>query len=120
MPQKFAVEHRPAANTQATISQAAAGATKRNVCKAITVTFSNNASGAAAVGSTFVLRDGATGAGTVKWSGSIWLTATAGDSKNITIPVDIEGSDDTAMTLEATAAGGANTVQTVAMSGEIR
>lgn len=119
--QTFHIQHTPAANTQATKTQAAAGAGHRNIARSITVTFSNNASGAAAVGTVFNLRDGATGAGTILWSATLWLPATAGASEQIAISdLEIKGSEDTAMTLEAAAAGGANTVQTVALTGEIQ
>lgn len=115
------VQHTPAANTQATISQAAGAAGVKNVCTSITVTFSGNASSAAAVGTVFNLRDGVSGAGTILWSGTIWITATAGDSESITLgPIWIEGpTAATAMTLEAAAAGGANTVQSVSMTGTV-
>lgn len=119
--QTFAIQHTPAANTQATIAQAAAGGHRRNIARSITVTFSNNASGAAAVGTVFNLRDGATGAGTILWSGTIWLPATPGASESIALSdLDIVGSENTAMTLEAAAGGGANTVQSVALTGEVR
>ena len=114
----WAIQNTAAANTAATVTQASAGPGLKNVCTAITVTFSGNASSAVAVGTVFTLRDGA--AGTILWSGTIWITATAGDSDSIPIaPIWIEGSAATAMILAAEAAGGVNTLQTVSMSGTI-
>lgn len=111
----WAISHAPAANTQATISQAAGGSGVKNVCTAILVTFVGNTSLAAAATVVINLRDGATGAGTVLWSGGMSLPAVAGQGS---APIQlsglwIEGSDNTAMTIESAAAGGANTLISV-------
>ena len=116
-PSMWAVQHTPATNTQATISKAAGGGTVRHVCTSISATISAPAAPTAA--QVIVnLRDGATGAGTIllSWTGA--LQATAGDRWGVVLSgLNIVGTANTAMTLEFTAAGGANTYEQVAMSG---
>lgn len=113
------VQHQPVAATQATIAQASAGAGIKNVCTSITVTLSSTAAPTAAR-VVFNLRDGATGAGTILWSGGLSIPAVAGESRSIVVPnLWIEGTAATAMTLESAAAPGANTFATVAMTGTI-
>lgn len=110
--------HQPAANTQATTTKAAAGAGVTNVCTGITVTLAAGSTAPSAVQLSVVLRDGASGAGTVKWAGVLSLPATAGASVGITRSgLWIEGTANTAMTLEFSAAGGANTVEAVSLEG---
>lgn len=114
-PGEWSVTHTPAANTQATISRAAGAAGVRHVCKSITV--SGIGLAAAAEASVLVnLRDGATGAGTILWSQRIYIPA--GGQNGFSIAgLNIVGSAATAMTLEFAAAGGANTFESVAMTG---
>ena len=110
---EWADEHRPAAATQATISRDA-DAGGRHVCKSITATLAavGTASGAEVV----VLRDGATGAGTVLWSGV--LSVPTNSSDNIAIAgLNIIGTKNTAMTLEFVAGGATGTFESVAISG---
>lgn len=115
----FAVHHTPAANTQATISQSAGAGSLRNVCTSITATWSSDAAPSAAQVKVY-LRDGATGAGTIKWSATLSLPATAGANTGVTIaPLWIVGTAATAMTLEFSAAGGANTYEDVSMTGVV-
>lgn len=113
---RWATTHAPAAATQATATKAAAGAGVKNVCTAITVTLASGAVPTVGVVQ-FVLRDGATGAGTVLWVGKLSLPAVSGDSRVLAVPVNIEGTANTAMTLETTAAPAANVEATVAFSG---
>lgn len=114
---EWAVNHTPAAATQATITKAAGGAGVRHVCKSITATFIGLA--AAAEATVLVnLRDGATGAGTILWSTRLLVTGTTGSETGVTISnLNIVGSDNTDMTLEFAAAGAANTFESVAMTG---
>lgn len=108
----------PAANTQATETRAAAGAGVRNVCTSITAMFAAGASAPTAVNVSVVLRDGATGAGTILWAASLSIPATAGATNGISVGgLWIPGSANTAMTLEFSAAGGANTIESVSMTG---
>lgn len=107
----------PAAATQATITQAAGGAGVKNVCTSITITLASTAAPTAGV-VTFHLRDGATGAGTILWSGQLSITAVAGASASLsTGAIWIEGTANTAMTLESSAAPPAASFATVSMSG---
>lgn len=112
------ISHEPAANTQATISRAAAGAGVTNVCRGLTVTFASQAAAPTAIQLAVRVRDGATGAGTVLWASVLAVPATAGIVAGITRSgLWIQGTANTAMTLEFSVAGGANTIQTVSMEG---
>lgn len=103
----------PAAATQATVSRAA-DAGGRHICKSITVTIAAAATASGIV--IAILRDGPTSTGTELWSGA--LSVPANGSGDITISgLNITGSKNTAMTIEFTAAGAADTQQTVAISG---
>lgn len=109
---EWADEHQPAAATQATISRAA-DAGGRHVAKSVTVSVCGAAAESGII--TFVLRDGATGAGTILWSCK--LRAPINDSKSIAVPMNAIGTKNTAMTLESTGAGAAGSELTVAITG---
>lgn len=114
----FTATNNPAANTQATASHAAVTG-KMHVCQTIHCTLNATGAAPAAVGVSVVLRDGATSVGTVLWASQLSLPAVAGQSSP---PVEISGlaitgTPGNAMTLEFTAAAGANTLETVAFSG---
>ncbi len=109
---QWAVYHAPAAATQATISRAAV-AGRRHVATSITVCLASVAAQAAPV--VFSLRDGATGAGIIKWSATLVAPATYGQC--VAVPVNIVGSVNTAMTLESAAAPAASNFATVALTG---
>ena len=112
------VNHVPAVNVQATVTQAAAGAGVRNVCTAITVSLAAGSTAPTAVNVNVNLRDGASGAGTVAWGQTISLPATAGATNGFVVaPCWIVGTANTAMTIEFSAAGGANTFQSVFAQG---
>jgi len=108
-------QHAPAANTKATITRAAAGAGKRNVCTGLTVTFCAGATAPTAVQVSVALIDGASGGTTYLWGPHvISLPATAGAMNGIARDgLYIPGTANTAMTLEFSAAGGANTIEAV-------
>lgn len=116
-PGEWAVNHTPAANTQATITRAAGAAGVRHVCTSISATLI----GLAASAETTVLvnlRDGASGAGTILQSWRLLVTGTTGSETGIALTgLNIPGSAATAMTLEFATAGGADTFETVAMTG---
>lgn len=61
------------------------------------------------------MRDGASGAGTILWSGAV--AAPANGSETIAIPLSIAGSANTAMTIEFSAAGVAASLEAVSMTG---
>lgn len=118
MPAQWAATHAPAANTQATASRPAGGGSLRHVCTAFSARIVAGSTAPAAATVQVNLRDGASGAGTILMSFALAITATAGANDSITLSdLNIVGSPATAMTLEFSAAGGANTVESVAMSG---
>lgn len=111
----WTVVHEPAANTQAVATKAAGAAGVRHMCTAITATIAASAAPTAVVVSVR-LRDGA--GGPVLWSAVLALTATAGDRSGVAQSgLRIPGSAATAMVLEFSAAGGANTNEAVTLSG---
>lgn len=116
-PGEWSITHTPTANTQATITRAAGAAGVRHVCRSIS--FSLIGLAASAEATVLVnLRDGATGAGTILWSQRLLVTGTTGSQTGITLSgLNIFGSAATAMTLEFAAAGGADTFESVALTG---
>lgn len=110
--QAWSVYHAPAAATQATIAKAAA-AGRRHVATSITVCLSSVAAQAAPV--VFNLRDGASGAGTIKWTAAIIAPATQGQC--VSASVNIVGSPNTAMTLESAAAPATSNFAAVTLNG---
>lgn len=114
----WTVVHFPASNTQATASKTAGGAGVRHVCTGITVVLAGGTTAPAAAQVNVALRDGASGAGTILWQAVITLPATAGAMNGISRShLHISGSANTAMTLEFSAAGGANTFESVTIEG---
>lgn len=114
-PGEWAIQAAPAAATQATASRAAAGAGNRNVLTSVTVSIGAVAA-QAPLG--FVVRDGASGAGTILWR--CLLGSAAGGCQTVTISgLNIIGTANTAMTVESLAAPAATNFATVAASGYI-
>lgn len=113
----WSISHEPAANAQATITKAAGSGAQRHVCTTLSATIA--ATGVpSAVEVAVRLRDGASGGGTVLWAGVTALQAVNGDRAGFVLGgLRIEGSAATAMTLEFSAAGGANTIESVALTG---
>ena len=116
---RFEKTHLPSANPQATITQAAAGGQGINVCTDLTVTIAATGSAPTAANLQVNLIDGASGGTTYLWRSTISIPATAGATATIAIafPHGKKGSANTAMTLEFSGAGGANTVESVALGG---
>ena len=113
----WAITHEPAANTQATITQAAAGAGVRHVCTGFFGVVSNNSTVSPGLVRLY-LRDGAAGAGTIMWSSYCNLQALLGEMTVVSITgCQIQGTAAQAMTFEFSAAGGANTIEIVSMFG---
>jgi hypothetical protein len=112
----FAITSNPAAGSQATASQAAAGALIKNVATA--VCFSAGSTTAPALTALTVnLRDGATGAGTIKWTMEVIIPASTGQNvAPFCAPVNVIGSANTAMTLEFSASL-ANLIESVSLQG---
>lgn len=115
----WATNHAPAANTKATITRAAAGGGISNICTGFTVALCAVASAPAAVQITVALIDGASGGSTYLWGPTvISLPAVAGAMSAFAFGSRWDqGSTNTQLTLEFSAAGGANTIQSVSMKG---
>jgi hypothetical protein len=113
---RWAVVHTPAVSVKATITQAAAGVGIRNYCTSIMATFFNSAAAAVSV-ITVNVRDGASGAGTVLWTGNLAVSATGGSGGVLQLSdLGIRGTANTAMTIEFTALV-AGCFESVAMEG---
>lgn len=113
----WAIEHRPAAVTQPTVSRAGV-ANARHVCTGIQASFFTGANAGDATAITVpqvvVLRDGATGVGAVLWSGFVGTGASSRSNQTLNLTgLSIVGTAGAAMTLEFTAvpAGVTNTAQ---------
>lgn len=112
----WTIQNTGGGGAQATASQAAGAAGVRHVMTAILVTVSATAA-PAQTAMVLNIRDGASGAGTIKWSATLVLPATAGASQVIQLSgLTIVGSAATAMTIEFTA-GLANVIQSVNAQG---
>ena len=106
----FNVTFTGAAGAVATVTQAAAGAGRRNVCQFFTC-----AAGVSVAGTPrrIILRDGATGVGTIVWSGFLipnlapWFNGS----------LFLVGTANTAMTLEFEVNGDATEIQSVNLGG---
>lgn len=112
-PGQWTLVHTPAAAAQPTASKAAVAAT-RHVITSLVATV---APGATAQGPVLVhIRDGATGAGTIMWSG--YLQAPANGFASLSSgPINVIGTANTALTVEFAAATAANVVGSVAATG---
>lgn len=110
--------HVPAANVTATKSQGAGASGVRNVCTSITAVIVATATAPTAVQVNVSLIDGASGGTTYLWRAALSLPATAGETRGVALSnLWLPGTAATAMTLEFSGAGGANTVESVSMSG---
>jgi hypothetical protein len=118
VPTGWTIVHAPAANTQATATQASR-AGYRHVATGVYAQLVAGATAPAAVQLSVVLRDGPTSTGAVLWQGVVALPATAGAAApSVQIPdLFIKGTPGNAMTLEFSATGGANTVESVTLVG---
>jgi hypothetical protein len=116
-PGEWSLTAAPAANVVASVTKAGV-AGLRHFCRGITGDF---VAGAVAPGAAFVLlvlRDGAAGVGAILWSRYLAVQAVAGDKDDTTSPpLNIAGTPGNAMTLEFTAAGGANTLEALSLNG---
>lgn len=114
-PGEWSQANLPGLAAQSTTTKAAGGAGVRHVCTGISCTFSTAAT-AQSGSMDFVLRDGATGVGTILWGQRFLLDV----NKNIQWSLsglNIVGSVNTAMTLEMVAAGAAGSVGSVTLTG---
>lgn len=114
----WSVTHAPAAATQAVATRAAAAAGIRHVATGVSIVVSGGPAAPAAQTLTINLRDGASGAGAALASWTVGVEAVAGKSVPISLGgFNIAGSAATAMTLESSAAPGANTLVSVTLTG---
>lgn len=111
--------HVPATNVQATATQAAGGAGIRHICTGLTVVLTSGALALAAAAPLIVsVIDGASGGTNYLWRAYINIPAVAGQDSTIAISgLSLVGSAATAMTLEFSAAGGANSYESVTLTG---
>ena len=110
----------PAENTRATITKAAAGVGKYNICTGLDVIIAAGATAPAAINLQVNLIDGGSGLTTYLWRGILSLPATAGSTSGIArSDLKIVGSLNTEMTLEFSSAGGVNTFESVWMMGQV-
>ena len=113
-PGEWTLTHAPAAATQATATKAAGAAGVRHVLRSIQATV--NAVAAQAAPLTVVVRDGATGVGTILWQDRI--IAPIGTDGRVSVQgLNIVGSAATAMTIEFTAAPAATDFETISGTG---
>jgi hypothetical protein len=113
-PGEWTLTNSPVAATQATATRAAGAAGVRHVLKSIQASINAVAAQAAPV--SIVVRDGASGSGTILWQDR--LMAPIGFSDRITLDgLNIVGSAATAMTVEFTAAPAATNFETISATG---
>lgn len=113
-PGEWTLTNAPVAATAATASRAAGGALVRHVLKSIQASLNAVAAQAAPV--VAVVRDGATGVGTILWQDR--LMAPVGFTDRVSVDgLNIVGSLNTAMTVEFTAAPAATNFETISASG---
>lgn len=114
-PPEWSQGHRPATNVIATSTRAAGGPGVKHVLTSFEAILAGLDAAVEAVVNVNI-RDGASGAGTILRSFPILVTpgGMAGLSKD---NLNIYGSENTAMTIEFDAAGGASTYESVGMSG---
>jgi hypothetical protein len=116
-PGEWAISHLPAANVVATITRAAV-AGQRHVCRSITGSIAAGAIAPAAFNTQLLLRDGASGVGAILWGDTLSMSAVAGGQDTSQLSgLNIVGTAGNAMTLEFLAAAGANTLESVALTG---
>lgn len=93
---------------------------QRNVCTQLTAMLVAGASAPTAATVTVALIDGVSGGTTYLWGPHcLSIAAVAGATNGVVVDCWIEGSINTAMTLEFSAGGGANTVESVSMNGTV-
>lgn len=119
--QQFTGVHVPATATKATITQASAGAGKRNVCTGYTFTLTAGATAMTAATPLIVsVIDGVSGGTTYLFRSYINIPAVAG--AQVSLPRSscwLVGSQATAMTIEFSAAPGTNGYESVSLDGVI-
>jgi hypothetical protein len=114
-PGNWTITSAPAVGNKATATQAAGAAGVRHVLTSINASINATA---AQVPLVIVVRDGATGVGTILWQDRLSAPATPfADSRVSLSGLNIVGSAATAMTVEFTAAGVGTTFETLSATG---
>lgn len=118
-PTTWTVQHRAGVNTQATITKAAGVKSgQRHVATSLTIALVADSTAPAAVVVQVALIDGDSGGTTYLWGPhDISLPAVAGAMNGFVVPIWAVGSANTTMTLEFSAAAGANTFESVTLEG---
>ncbi len=112
------INSNPGVNSQATATTPGVAGAK-NVLRHILVVMTSGATAPTAGVVTVVVRDGASGTGTIIWQHALGILATAGASQGYSAEVYIEGSVGNAMTVEFITSGGANTYESISADGEV-
>lgn len=113
----FDIFSTPAAATAPSVTQAAPGNSRRNVLQ--TLAFNISAVAAAQPMLTVVVRDGASGVGTIRWSLNIGPIL-IGESQSFSISgLGIAATNNTALTIEFTAAPAGGNFASIAGTGTI-
>lgn len=113
-PRGWSVNNVPATAAQATVTQAAAGASTKNVCTSFCASVACGATAQTPI--LAYIRDGATGAGTVLFAAA--LSAPANSTCVVALSgLSVVGSANTQMTVEFSAAGVAASQETISASG---
>lgn len=117
-PGEWSITAQPAVNVAASVTRAAVGGT-RHVARTIAADVVAGTTAPAGIVLNPVLRDGATGVGAILWGRYLALEAVIGFSDDTASggTMNVVGTAGNAMTLEFTAAGGANTFESVALTG---
>jgi len=116
-PGEWGLVSTPAANVQATVTKAAVAGT-RHVARSLDAAYVAGTVAPAVTNVLLNLRDGVSGAGTILWSVLLATQALAGDKDDYQSEGrNLVGTAGNAMSLEFAAAGGANTLESVALGG---
>ena len=112
--------HVPAVGVAATITQPAPGPGYKNVVRNLTAILAGGTSAPTAVNVSVSVINGTTATTDFLWRATLSCAATAGVVNGVSPnPLMLVGTDNTATTIEFSAAGGANTFESVTMSGII-
>lgn len=116
----WTVYHYPSTATQATITQAkpTSGATSGDVNRLRAFIVSISAAGTASGIIEFVVRDGASGSGTVLLAGSVSVAINSGQTVSLS-GLDLRSSPGNGLTVEFTGAGASATQESVWAEGDI-
>ncbi len=116
----WSISHDPGANTQATITQDSPGGMKQNVVTGLSFMLAAGAVAPAAICVSVRLIRGASGGVNYAKQWRVSIPAVAGANSGLCkVPLWIPMGTDTAATLEFSAAGGANTFESVEMEGTV-